>query len=106
MTESDFRRAALALEGAEEGSHMEHADFRRGGKIFASLPKPGVGMVKLRPDVQEAFLRTHPDVFTPAAGAWGRQGSTLVDLGSVPAAVMRDALRAAWENVAKKAKKK
>src|SRR5689334_4452292 len=37
MTPADFRRLALALEGAEEGSHMGAADFRVGGRIFATL---------------------------------------------------------------------
>lgn len=100
MNENDFRQFALGLPDAVEGSHMEHADFRVGGKIFASLPKPGVGMVKLPPEEQEVFLRAHPDVFTPASGAWGRQGSTLMALQAVPKAVMRDALRAAHRHVA------
>lgn len=33
----DFRRMALSLEGAEEGSHMGSPDFRVGGRIFATL---------------------------------------------------------------------
>jgi hypothetical protein len=44
MTPSDFRRIALSFEGAEEGSHMGAADFRVGGRIFATLAsvKPGL----------------------------------------------------------------
>ncbi len=49
VTESDFRKLALSLEGDIEGSHMGHADFRVGGKIFATLPKKDHGMVKLPP---------------------------------------------------------
>ena len=37
MKAKDFRRLALQLEGAEEGSHMGAADFRVGGRIFATL---------------------------------------------------------------------
>ena len=37
MNAADFRRIALSLEGAEEGSHMGAADFRVGGRIFATL---------------------------------------------------------------------
>ena len=37
MRPADFRRLALSLEGAEEGSHMGAADFRVGGRIFATL---------------------------------------------------------------------
>ena len=37
MNVSDFRRIALSLNGAEEGSHMGSPDFRVGGRIFATL---------------------------------------------------------------------
>jgi hypothetical protein len=37
MTAKDFRRIALSMESAEEGSHMGAADFRVGGRIFATL---------------------------------------------------------------------
>jgi hypothetical protein len=46
MNAGDFRRMALSLEGAEEGSHMGAADFRVGGRIFATLAseKQGYGI--------------------------------------------------------------
>ena len=34
----DFRRIALGLKGAEEGSHVASTDFRVGGKIFVTHP--------------------------------------------------------------------
>ena len=37
MNAAGCRRIALSLEGAEEGSHLGAADFRVGGKIFATL---------------------------------------------------------------------
>ena len=38
MTAKQFRRIALGMEGAVEGSHMSHPDFRAAnGKIFATL---------------------------------------------------------------------
>jgi len=45
MTASGFRRLALALPEAVEGSHFGNPDFRIGGKIFAtlSLQKEGYG---------------------------------------------------------------
>ena len=43
MTPADFRRIALSLEGAEEGSHMGSADFRVGGRIFATLASQAQG---------------------------------------------------------------
>lgn len=70
MTAAQFRRFALALEGVVEGEHMNHPDFRVGGKIFASL-QPGLkkGMVSLSPEEQTRFLDDAPKTFEPAAGA-------------------------------------
>lgn len=102
MTPEQFRRIALSLPGALESSHMGHPDFRVGKRIFATLgyPDAGSGMVKLSPQEQELFMRVAPDEFAPAKGAWGRQGSTTVRLRGVKATLMRDALTAAWRNVA------
>lgn len=97
-TAEDFRRIALAFPGAEEGSHMGHADFRVGGRIFATLgvPDDAWGMVALMPEQQEDFISLGPDAFRPAAGSWGRQGSTLVRLDAVGKEVLEAALAAAW----------
>ena len=94
----DFRRIALSFPGAEEGAHMGHADFRAGGKIFATLGAPGPewGMVALLPEQQEDFMELAPEAFEPAAGAWGRGGSTLVRLATVPGDLLEAALAAAW----------
>ena len=40
VTPSQFRRIALSLPGASEGTHMGTADFRVGNKIFATLGNP------------------------------------------------------------------
>jgi hypothetical protein len=102
MKPDGFRRLALALPEAIESAHMNHPDFRVGGRIFATLGAPDAahGMVKLKPDQQALFLRVDPAAFTLAAGAWGRRGSTLVRLASVKTGVLRDAMRMAWRNVA------
>jgi hypothetical protein len=97
-TAQDFRRLALALEGAEERRHMGHPDFRVRGKVFATLGYPDAdwAMVALMPEQQEDFIALAPDAFRAASGAWGRQGSTLVRLEAVPAEVLENALTAAW----------
>ncbi|HEX8573195.1 MAG TPA: MmcQ/YjbR family DNA-binding protein [Allosphingosinicella sp.] len=97
-TPDDFRRIALAFPGAVEGSHMGHVDFRVGGKIFATLGSPDEawGMVSLMPEQQEDFMTLAPEAFKPAAGAWGRGGSTLVRLEAVPEEMLETALAAAW----------
>src|SRR5262249_31582570 len=87
-----------------EASHMGHPDFRVRGKIFATLgyPDKGWGMVKLTPEQQERFVQAEPDVFVPAAGAWGSRGATTVRLRTVTKDVLRRALIAAWRNAAPK----
>jgi hypothetical protein len=82
---NDFRRIALSLEGAEEGSHMGSADFRVGGRIFATLAaeKQGYGNLMLTPEQQQAFVEELPEVFLPVHGGWGRNGATHVRLAKV-----------------------
>jgi len=103
-TAEQFRRIALAFPGAEEGAHMGHADFRVGGKIFATLGSPDQnwGMAGLMPEQQEDFMLLAPQAFKPAAGAWGRSGSTLVKLETVPDDLLEAALAAAWRKRAPK----
>jgi len=97
MTPDQFRTLALALPGAVEGEHMQHPDFRVGGRIFASLgPDLTWGMVKLGAEQQDAFTRAEPRVFAPVPGAWGRGGATRVHLAAARAPSVRRALEAAW----------
>lgn len=101
MTPDDARRFALALPATSESAHMDHPDFRVGGKIFATLwPVKGRVVVKLTPEEQALRVAAEPDVFAPAAGAWGRRGWTNLDLAACDEAALRSALVAAWRTVA------
>ena len=101
MTPDEFREIALGFPEAEERSHMNHPDFRVGGKIFATLsPDLRQGMAKLTPADQQDFLRIDPASFTPASGAWGTGGATMITLATADEADVRKALTAAWRNVA------
>lgn len=102
MTPAEFRLIALSLPEAEEREHMEHPDFRVRGKIFATLGYPDNkwAMLKLTPMEQEMLIRSEPEVFTHAAGAWGRRGATLVRLAKARKTTLRTALIAAWRNTA------
>ena len=99
MNAQDFRRVALLLEGAEEGSHMGAADFRVGGRIFATLAsvKQGYGNLMLSPEQQAAFVDEQPDLFLPVAGGWGRMGATHVRLAAASEDVLAGALHTAWK---------
>lgn len=101
MKAEKFRSLALEIPGAVESSHMDHPDFRIGGKIFATLgyPDAGHGMVKLAPETQRTFIERAPEVFSPCAGAWGRGGATAVCLAAARVAIVREALEAASSGV-------
>ena len=106
MTPADFRRIALSLEGSEEGSHMGSADFRVGGRIFATLASQaqGYGNLMLTLELQTEFVGEQPDVFLPIAGGWGRTGMTHIRLAAANEDLLAGALRAAWKlRVAKNA---
>ena len=99
MNASDFRRIALSLQGAEEGSHMGSADFRVDGRIFATLAaeNKGYGNLMLTPEQQAAFVEERPDLFVPIAGGWGRMGSTHIVLAKADEDSLTGALTTAWK---------
>src|SRR5208283_2455240 len=99
MTAKDFKRIALSLEGAEEGSHMGAVDFRVGGRIFATLAsvKEGYGNLMLTAEMQAEFLVERPDLFLPIHGGWGRNGATHIHLAVADEDSMRGALHSAWK---------
>jgi hypothetical protein len=104
MKAADFRRIALSLPEAIEGSHFGNADFRVGGKIFAtlSLEKEGYGVLLLTPDEQAGMVADEPETFSPVPGGWGRKGSTRVRLAKVTPDILEAVLRSAWRRRAPK----
>lgn len=104
MTANGFRRLALSLPDVKEAAHMGHPDFRVSGKIFATLgyPTSGWGVVCLKPDQQELFVRAEPKMFAPVKGGWGKAGNTTVRLAAARTAAVREALITAWRNRAPK----
>ena len=99
MTVADFRRVALSMEGAEEGSHSGAADFRVGGRIFSTLAAQdrGYGNLMLTPEIQAAFVAEQPEVFLPVHGGWGRHGVTHMVLAAANEDLLTGALRTAWK---------
>jgi hypothetical protein len=104
VTAADFRRIALSLPEAVEGSHFGNPDFRVGGKIFATLAlaKQGYGMVSLSPQQQAEMVEDEPQIFSPVPGGWGRKGATRVLLAKVKPDILAATLRTAWRRRAPK----
>src|ERR1017187_1813191 len=78
---------------------MGAADFRVGGRIFATLAsaKQGYGNLMLTPDQQAAFVEELPEVFLPIHGGWGRMGMTHIRLAAANEDILTGALHTAWK---------
>ena len=100
MTPAAFRKLALSLDGATEGAHGGHADFRIFGKVFATLGYPDRqwAMVKLTPDQQGMLCVAEPAMFQPVKGGWGLRGATNLRLSAADARTARSALAMALAN--------
>jgi hypothetical protein len=103
MTADEFRALALSFPQAVESSHFDTADFRVGGKIFATLREAeGRAVLKLSPGDQLLFMETAPGQFAPVDGGWGLKGWTHVILDQAHEATVRHAMTIAWKSVAPK----
>jgi hypothetical protein len=100
VTATGFRRLGLSLPDTAEGSHFHVADFRVGGKIFATLAyeKDGCGVLLLTRDQQDGMIQDAPAIFLPVPNKWGEKGATLVRLAKVKPDILEAALRLAWAN--------
>ena len=97
MTPEAFRALALSQTEAVESGHMGKADFRVGGKIFATLSADArVGTLRLDPEQQQTALSLAGSAAWPATGSWGRQGWTQFGLNDVDEGLIGPLIHAAW----------
>ena len=101
MTANQFRKLVLGLDGVVEASHMNHPDFRAAnGRIFATLNDDLTkGMASLTPEQQAGLIARAPETFVPAAGAWGRGGSTMIVLKDADVELVGEAVTLAWQRI-------
>lgn len=98
-----FRTLALSFPGAEEAPHFEKISFRVKNKIFATYwDHEDRAMLRLPLVEQSVFCDYDKTIFFPVPNAWGKQGATLVELKKVRKGMFKDALRVAYDFVAKK----
>jgi hypothetical protein len=100
MDANDFRELALGFDEAEESAHMGAADFRVGGRIFATLAHEhlGFGNLMLSPELQQSLIDEAPNVFLPVAGGWGRLGAMHIRLAEASPGELLKGLQLAWES--------
>ena len=109
MTVNDFRELALGFDDAEERAHMGAADFRVGGRVFATLAHEhlGFGNLMLSSELQQTLIDEAPEVFLPVAGGWGRMGATHIRLAEATPEQLFKGLHLAWNlRVQKNGKRK
>ncbi len=92
----DFKRLALGFKGTSAEPYMDRTAFRV-VRTYATLAPDGLtANIKLQPDEQEFKCLLAPDVFSPVAGGWGKQGWTTARLALASEAELIDALKIAW----------
>src|SRR6266403_5015437 len=97
--QTTFGGLRLAWKERKRARIMGAADFRVGGRIFATLAseKQGYGNLMLTLERQKAFVDELPEVFLPIAGGWGRMGMTHIRMAAAKEDVMTGALQTAWK---------
>jgi hypothetical protein len=95
-TAADLKRIALSLEGTTEAPHFDRIAFKA-ARIYATLASDRrTANLKLSPEEQEFKCMLAPDAFSPVPNAWGKQGWTMVTLGNINVAELKDVLETAW----------
>lgn len=104
MITQKVREIALSLDEVEDMPHFEKTSFRINKKIFATLSeKHQRATLKLSENDQSVFsLYGDKTVVHPVSNKWGKQGWTNFNLESLDEEFMKDALIAAYCEVAPK----
>ncbi|UFH57092.1 MmcQ/YjbR family DNA-binding protein [Spirosoma sp. KNUC1025] len=98
-----FRQMVLSLPEITEQPHADKRSFKVAKKIVATLnAKENRACLKLSELDQDLFSAFDKTVIYPVPNKWGKQGWTLVNLGKVEPETLRDALNAAYCEVAPK----
>lgn len=100
MIETELVTLALSLPDAAEGAHFGKRDFRVRGKVFLTLPEPGIAVLKLTPDQQKMALAIAAEHFTPVKGGWGLQGWTRFSHLDADREIAEHWVGIAWRNAA------
>ena len=99
---ADFRRIALALEGASEHPHFDRRAFKARVTFATLAPDERTANLKFAPDEQALKCAVAPDAFQPVDNAWGRQGWTCATLAALTEDELRAALEMAWRHAGPK----
>ncbi len=94
---------ALSFPGVAEKPHFEKISFRVNNKIFATYDKrTAKACVKMSLKDQDIFCLSDAAHIYPVPNKWGLQGWTFIEAKKVHAALFRDALKCAYDEISKK----
>lgn len=103
VSNASFKVMALSFAGTSEEPHFQKRSFRVKKKIFATLDESKKqASLKLSAIDQSVYCDASPAAIYPAAGAWGKQGWTIIHINQVPKSLVEEALRKAYDCVLKK----
>ncbi|WP_373521816.1 MmcQ/YjbR family DNA-binding protein [Aquiflexum sp.] len=104
MKQFDFVRSfALSLPEVTEEPHFEKTSFRVKKKIFVTFDAANnKACFKFSRSDQDIFSMIDRSVIYPVPNKWGKQGWTLMELDRLEDEVLKDALIAAYCEVAPK----
>lgn len=94
------RNFALSFDAVKEKPHFEKTSFRVSGKIFMTLDEANAkACIKLSAIEQDVFALIDKAVIYPVPNKWGKQGWTFIELKTVTAAIFKQAVTTAYEEV-------
>jgi hypothetical protein len=101
---ADFRRIALAFEGAGEYPHFDRRAFKARVTFATLAPDELSANIKFASDEQALKCAVAPGAFAVLDNAWGRRGWTCATLASLSEAELKAALEMGWRHAAPKTK--
>ena len=94
----DGRRVALSLPGTTEAPHFDRIAFAV-RRIYATLGPDKLSInLMLTPGEQSLKCLLAPEIYSPVANAWGRNGATTALLATMDDAELGAVLAMAWEH--------
>lgn len=99
---SALKEMALSLPDASEEPHFERQSFRIKKKIFATYDEKKHLLCVMLSPIEQSVFAYDPAIIYPVPNSWGKKGATYIELTKVKKSVVKDALKAAYDNVTKK----
>jgi len=96
VTAAKFKHLVLLLDNVVEQPHFEKQSYWVKKKILPTLNEEKMqAVIKLDEIEQSVYCAIDKTIIYPVAGAWGKQGWTMIELAKVSTELLTDALKTA-----------